>query len=175
VAAAPQSSLRAVFSVAERRPPAAADRTIPRSLGGRTRFLFSKYGQAAPDHSMNGPKRGSFSRPRNPRDRVAERGGRGHLIRLFQANPASHCARPLRFDKWEAEFARHRSLHRLAMADLLLQSPFNLGRREASRNAIGRLTPLPFLPRKTDLGGLVKQGVQSRYSAPTTRPRAKCP
>jgi IS30 family transposase len=150
------------ISVAER-PPAAADRTIPGHWEADT-ILFSKYRQAVLTIHERQTRVILATRPR---DRVAERVAR-HLTRLFKPIPPA-LRQTITFDNG-SEFARHLSLHRLAMQTFFC-NPHSPWQKGGIENAIGRLRR--FLPRKTDLEALSNKGFKVAISAYNNTPR-KC-
>jgi transposase, IS30 family len=144
------------ISVAER-PPAAADRTTPGHWEADT-ILFSKYGQAVLTIHERQTRVMLATRPS---DRVAERVAR-HLTRLFKPIPSA-LRQTITFDNG-SEFARHQSLHRLAMQTFFC-NPHSPWQKGGIENAIGRIRR--FLPRKTDLKALSHtqfNAVISRYN-----------
>jgi IS30 family transposase len=150
------------ISLAER-PTDAADRKTPGHWEADL-MLFAKYGQAVLTIHERHSRIVLASRPAS---KAAKRIAR-HLLRLFATVP-SELRRSITFDNG-TEFARHRTLHRLALQTFFCDphAPWQKGGIE---NAIGRIRR--FIPRKTDLATLSARRFQSLIAAYNNTPR-KC-
>jgi IS30 family transposase len=150
------------ISVAER-PLDAADRKTAGHWEADL-MLFSKYGQAVLTVHERKSRLLLASRPPDKRaTRVAR-----HLARLFAAMPLA-LRQTVTFDNG-TEFARHKSLHRLAIKTFFCDryAPWQKGGIE---NAIGRMRR--FMPRKTDLAILPNKRFRALINAYNNTPR-KC-
>jgi IS30 family transposase len=150
------------ISVSER-PADAADRITPGHWEADL-ILFSRYGQAV----LTVHERHSrLILATRPPDKAARRVAR-HLVRLFAPMPPA-LRRTVTFDNG-TEFARHRALHRLAIATFFCD-PYSPWQKGGIENAIGRMRR--FLPRKTDLATLPAKRFNALVSAYNNTPR-KC-
>lgn len=150
------------ISLAER-PPAAADRKAPGHWEADL-MLFSRYGQAVLTVHERKSRLLLATRPPNKAaDPVARR-----LLQLFKRMPPA-LRRTVTFDNG-TEFARHHTLHRLAIKTFFCDphAPWQKGGIE---NAIGRMRR--FMPRKTDLATLPAHQFNALVNAYNHTPR-KC-
>jgi IS30 family transposase len=145
------------------RPPDAADRKTPGHWEADL-MLFSKYGQAALTVQERQSRLIVVTRPS---DRKADRIVR-HLGAIFAQLPP-RLRRSVTFDNG-TEFARHRKLHRLAMATYFCD-PYAPWQKGGVENAIGRMRR--FIPRKTDLATVSAAKLNTLVAAYNNTPR-KC-
>jgi IS30 family transposase len=150
------------ISLAER-PPDAADRKTPGHWEADL-MLFSKYGQAVLTIHERQSRLLLATRPPN---KAANRIAR-HLLRLFAGMPPE-LRKTVTFDNG-TEFARHRTLHRLAIQTFFCD-PYAPWQKGGIENAIGRMRR--FLPHKTDLATLKPRRFAALVSAYNNTPR-KC-
>jgi IS30 family transposase len=150
------------ISIAER-PPAAANRQTPGHWEADL-MLFSKYGQAILTLHERQSRILLAARPQN---KAAEPIAR-HLRALFKAIPP-RLRQTVTFDNG-TEFARHQTLHRLAIKTFFCD-PYAPWQKGGIENAIGRMRR--FFPRKTNLATLTRKRFQALVSAYNNTPR-KC-
>jgi IS30 family transposase len=150
------------ISIAER-PAEAADRNSPGHWEADL-MLFAKYGQAVLTVHERQSRILLATRPPNKAaDRVA-----AHLLTLLKDLPP-RLRQTMTFDNG-TEFARHRLLHRLAIATFFCD-PYAPWQKGGIENAIGRMRR--FIPRKTDLATLSHRQFNQLLRAYNNTPR-KC-
>jgi IS30 family transposase len=145
------------------RPREAADRTTPGHWEADL-MLFAKYGQAILTLHERHSRLIFATRPPNKASApIAEL-----LVSFFAILPPA-LRQTVTFDNG-TEFARHRELHRLALATFFCDphAPWQKGGIE---NAIGRMRR--FIPRKTDLATLPQERFLALLAAYNNTPR-KC-
>jgi transposase, IS30 family len=158
----PASFIDGRVSIAER-PPEAANRNTPGHWEADL-MLFAKYGQAILTLHERHSRLIFATRPPNKASApIAE------LLVSFFANLPPSLRQTVTFDNG-TEFARHRELHRLALATFFCDphAPWQKGGIE---NAIGRIRR--FIPRKTDLAAMPQERFLALVSAYNNTPR-KC-
>jgi len=158
----PASFIDGRVSISER-PPEASDRNTPGHWEADL-MLFAKYGQAILTLHERHSRLIFATRPPNKASApIAE------LLVSFFANLPPSLRQTVTFDNG-TEFARHRELHRLALATFFCDphAPWQKGGIE---NAIGRMRR--FIPRKTDLAMLPQELFLALVSAYNNTPR-KC-
>jgi transposase, IS30 family len=158
----PASFIDGRVSISER-PPEAANRNTPGHWEADL-MLFAKYGQAILTLHERHSRLIFATRPPNKASApIAE------LLVSFFANLPPALRQTVTFDNG-TEFARHRELHRLALATFFCDphAPWQKGGIE---NAIGRMRR--FIPRKTDLAMLPQEIFLALVSAYNNTPR-KC-
>jgi IS30 family transposase len=158
----PASFIDGRVSIAER-PVEASDRNTPGHWEADL-MLFAKYGQAILTLHERHSRLIFATRPPNKASApIAE------LLVGFFANLPPSLRQTVTFDNG-TEFARHRELHRLALATFFCDphAPWQKGGIE---NAIGRMRR--FIPRKTDLAMLPQELFLALVSAYNNTPR-KC-
>jgi transposase, IS30 family len=158
----PANFIEGRISVSER-PADAADRKTPGHWEADL-MLFARYGQAVLAIHERHSRIVLATRPPN---KVADRVAR-HLRRLFAAMP-QNLRRSVAFDNG-TEFARHQTLHRLALQTFFCD-PHASWQKGGIENAIGRIRR--FIPRKTDLATLSNKRFQALIAAYNNTPR-KC-
>lgn len=158
----PASFIDGRVSISER-PVEASDRNTPGHWEADL-MLFAKYGQAILTLHERHSRLIFATRPPNKASApIAE------LLVSFFANLPPSLRQTVTFDNG-TEFARHRELHRLALATFFCDphAPWQKGGIE---NAIGRMRR--FIPRKTDLAMLPQELFLALVSAYNNTPR-KC-
>jgi IS30 family transposase len=158
----PASFIDGRVSISER-PVEASDRNTPGHWEADL-MLFAKYGQAILTLHERHSRLIFATRPPNKASApIAE------LLVSFFANLPPSLRQTVTFDNG-TEFARHRELHRLALATFFCDphAPWQKGGIE---NAIGRMRR--FIPRKTDLAMLPQEIFLALVSAYNNTPR-KC-
>ena len=158
----PATFIEGRVSIAKR-PASAARRNTPGHWEADL-MLFSKYGQAV---LTVHERQSRILLATRPSDKTANRVPR-HLRNILARMPI-RLRKTVTFDNG-TEFARHRSLHRLAVKTFFCDphAPWQKGGIE---NAIGRLRR--FLPRKTDLATLSRKRFNTLLRAYNNTPR-KC-